>query len=102
MKTSLLLPAILTGFVLMLPPEVPFTVDQFNTGAPLSAWKPFESRQTSVQQGSGAATVFSTMRACEATRQQWSSQWKTLGNRKLSNAYASGRCVSEDDPALNQ
>jgi hypothetical protein len=94
--------AILTGFILLLPPEVPFTADQFNTNAPLSAWKPFESRQTAVQEGSGRATVFSTVQACEATRQLWSSQWKTMGNQKLSNAYNSGRCVSQDDPALNQ
>lgn len=66
-------------------PEVSFTADQFNLNAPLSAWKPFESRQTAVQEGSGQATVLPSLQACEATRQLWSSQRKTLGNPKLSN-----------------
>ncbi len=94
--------AALAGFILLLPPEVPFTPDQFDTRAPLSSWKPFESRQTQIQQGAGQATVFPTVQACEQARQQWSSQWKTLGNQKLADAYRLGRCLSQDDPALDQ
>jgi hypothetical protein len=102
MRTWSITLTILAGFVLLLPPEVPFTADQFNTDAPLSSWQPFESRQSEIQEGAGQPTVFATLQACEAARQLWHTQWNTLGNQKLSKAYASGRCISQDDPALNQ
>ena len=93
---------ILAGYVLLLPPEVPFTADQFNKDAPLSSWQPFESRQSEIKEGAGQPTVFATLQACEAARQLWHSRWSTLENQKLSKACALGRCISQDDPALNQ
>lgn len=88
--------------LLLLPPTVPFTAESVQHRRTAIVWQPFESRQSEIQEGAGQPTVFATLQACEAARQLWHTQWNTLGNQKLSKAYASGRCISRDDPSLNQ